>query len=179
MAGEHLQVHARRVVTGLDESGKSTVVADGATPVRVSTPGFTVCDIWTVNNLPTPVLDEDGTTGEVLLDPPPGGFIYRITTFPPDSEWDAGAEYRAALDAMSGADAVDRAGVEDDSVGMHQTDTVDIVTIISGELYAITETGETLLKPGDSLVQRGTVHTWSNRGDVPCMKVAVQMGGKR
>jgi mannose-6-phosphate isomerase-like protein (cupin superfamily) len=177
MPGEHLQVQARRVVTGLDESGKSTIVSDGATPVRVATPGFTVCDIWTVENLPTPVLSEDGTTGEVLLDPPPSGFIYRITTFPPDSEWDAATEYGSSLEAMSGADAV--AESDGDVVGLHQTDTVDIVTILSGELYAVTETGETLLKPGDSMVQRGTVHTWSNRGDVPCMKVAVQMGGKR
>ncbi|MDT3444940.1 MULTISPECIES: cupin domain-containing protein [unclassified Pseudofrankia] len=154
-------------------------MADGPTPVRVATPGFTVCDIWRVETLPTDVLNEDGTTGKVLLDPPQGGFVYRITTFPPDSEWDAVAEYRASLEAMSGAAAVDRAGSNGDVVGLHQTDTVDIVTIISGELYAVTETGETLLKPGDTLVQRGTVHTWSNRGDKPCMKVAVQVGGKR
>jgi uncharacterized cupin superfamily protein len=64
-------------------------------------------------------------------------------------------------------------------VGLHQTDTVDIVTIISGELIAITETSETVLRPGDSLVQNGTVHTWANRGDVPCMKVAVQIGAQR
>jgi mannose-6-phosphate isomerase-like protein (cupin superfamily) len=178
MAGEHLKVFARRVVTGLDESGKSAIVEDGPTPVRVATPGFTVCDIWTVQDLPTPVLSEDGSAGEVLLDPPRGGFIYRITTFPPDSEWDAEAEYQASLEAMSGGEAQlddEETGV----AGMHQTDTVDIVTIISGELIAVTETGETVLRPGDSLVQRGTVHTWRNRGDVPCMKVAVQMGGSR
>jgi hypothetical protein len=28
-------------------------------------------------------------------------------------------------------------------------------------------------------VQNGTVHTWANRGAVPCMKVAVQIGAKR
>jgi mannose-6-phosphate isomerase-like protein (cupin superfamily) len=162
----------------MDETGKSSIVSDGPTPVRVAAPGFTVCDIWTVSELPTPVTNEDGTTGEVLLDPPRGGFIYRITTFPPDSEWDAAAEYRSSLEAMSGGDAQlndDETGV----AGMHQTDTIDIVTIISGELYAVTETGESLLKPGDSLVQRGTVHTWRNRGDIPCTKVAVQMGACR
>ena len=178
MPGEHLKVQARRVVTGLDDSGKSTIVSDAPTPVRVATAGFTVCDIWRVESLPTPVLDEDGTTGEVLLDPPRGGFVYRVTTFPPDSEWDAASEYRASLDAMAGADAT-RDDTGSDIAGLHQTDTVDIVTILSGELYAVTETGETLLKPGDSMVQRGTVHTWSNRGDKPCMKVAVQMGGIR
>jgi len=178
MAGEHLHIQARRVITGLDDSGKSTVVSDGPTPVRVATPGFTVCDIWTVDELPVDVLADDATSGQVLLSPPVSGFIYRITTFPPDSEWDAAAEYRSALDAMDGGSAT-RDDSESEAAGMHQTDTIDIVTIISGELYAVTETGETLLKPGDSLVQRGTVHTWSNRGDIPCTKVAVQMGGKR
>ena len=178
MAGEHLEIQARRVVTGVDANGRSGFVEDAPTPVRVATPGFTVCDIWTVQELPTPVTNEDGTSGEVLLDPPRGGFIYRITTFPPDSEWDAASEYQSSLEAMSGGGAQ----LDDEETGlagMHQTDTIDIVTIISGELYAVTERGETLLKPGDSLVQRGTVHTWRNRGDIPCTKVAVQMGASR
>jgi len=35
------------------------------------------------------------------------------------------------------------------------------------------EKGETLLKPGDVLVQRGTNHSWSVRGDEPCIIAAV------
>jgi hypothetical protein len=178
MAREHLRVQARRVVVGLDDSGKSTIVADAPTPVRVATPGFTVCDIWRVDSLPMQLPADDATTGEVLLDPPRSGFVYRVTTFPPDSEWDAATEWRASLQEMSGADALVDDPVEG-PVGLHQTDTVDIVTIISGELIAITETSETVLRPGDSLVQNGTVHTWANRGDVPCMKVALQIGAKR
>jgi quercetin dioxygenase-like cupin family protein len=30
------------------------------------------------------------------------------------------------------------------------------------------DVGETLLKPGDVLIQRGTNHAWSNRSDGPC-----------
>ena len=178
MAGEHLEKRVRRVVTGLDSSGKSTVVSDDLATVRVATPGFTVSDIWRIESLPVELLSEDATTGKVLLDPPKAGFVYRITTFPPDSEWDAAADYGAALAEMGGADALTESD-SDDGAGLHQTDTVDIVTILSGELYAVTETGETLLRPGDSLVQRGTVHTWSNRGSVPCTKVALQIGGLR
>ena len=177
MAGEHLGKYARRVVTGLDDSGKSTIVSDDLATVRVATPGFTVSDIWRIESLPVDVLSEDATTGKVLLDPPPAGFIYRITTIPPDSEWDAAADYGDALAAMGGADAITESDSE--GAGLHQTTTVDIVTILSGELYAVMENGETLLKPGDSLVQRGTVHTWSNRGKVPCTKVALQIGGLR
>jgi hypothetical protein len=41
-AGEHLDAHARRVVSGFDENGKSTIASDGPTTKRVATPAFTV-----------------------------------------------------------------------------------------------------------------------------------------
>ncbi|OHV64833.1 cupin domain-containing protein [Pseudofrankia sp. BMG5.36] len=178
MAGEHLQAQARRVVTGVDGAGRSTFDSDGPTPVRRATEGFTICDIWQVEKLPVNVMDGDASTGEVLLDPPLTGFVYRVTTFPPDSEWDPAAGYAASLEALGGADAM-RDGEGSDIAGLHETDTVDIVTLLSGELYAITESGETLLKPGDSIVTRGTKHSWSNRTDKPCTLVCVQCGATR
>ena len=42
------------------------------------------------------------------------------------------------------------------NAGMHQTDTIDVVTVISGEIWAMVETGETLVRAGDTVVQRGT-----------------------
>jgi hypothetical protein len=33
---------------------------------------------------------------------------------------------------------------ESDIAGLHETDTVGIVSLLSGELYAVVETGETL-----------------------------------
>ena len=48
MAGEHRKAQARVVVTGIDEKGKSTIVSDGPTPVRLETPGMTICDLWEV-----------------------------------------------------------------------------------------------------------------------------------
>ncbi|HKC44088.1 MAG TPA: hypothetical protein VKC64_09680, partial [Burkholderiales bacterium] len=42
-----------------------------------------------------------------------------------------------------------------------------------GEIHAIMDKGETLLKAGDVLVQRGTNHSWSVRGGEPCIIAAV------
>jgi Cupin domain len=53
--------------------------------------------------------------------------------------------------------------------GMHKTDTVDYALVLSGEIWALMDEGETLLRAGDTLVQRGTNHAWSNRGDQPCL----------
>ena len=51
-------------------------------------------------------------------------------------------------------------------------DALDLV----GEIHAIMDKGETLLKPGDILIQRGTNHSWSVRGNEPCIVAAVLIG---
>lgn len=56
---------------------------------------------------------------------------------------------------------------------MHATDTLDLLVVVSGEVTFITETGETLLKAGDVLVDRGAIHAWRNDGDQPCRIVNV------
>jgi hypothetical protein len=68
------------VISGVDESGKSTVIADENTPVRLQTPGMTICDIWQVAKLPSGMQDDDATTGQVLLNPAETGWVYRVTT---------------------------------------------------------------------------------------------------
>jgi hypothetical protein len=166
------------VVSGLDAEGHSTIVSDENTSTRVATPGFTACDVWQVNGLPVHVDDGDSLTGEVVLAPSVGAQVYRITTFPPDSEWDPAVGYKEALEAMSGGDAH---ADEDDSgiAGLHQTDTVDVVTILEGELYAVLEKAETLLRKGDTFIQRGTKHSWSNRSDKPATVIALQIAAVR
>ena len=37
--------------------------------------------------------------------------------------------------------------------------------MLEGEIYAMMDEGEVLLKAGDVLIQRGTNHAWSNRTD--------------
>ena len=61
---------------------------------------------------------------------------------------------------------------------MHKTDTVDYIIVLKGEIYAVMETGEKLLRAGDILVQRGTNHSWSVRGNEPCIVAAVLVSAK-
>jgi len=60
----------------------------------------------------------------------------------------------------------------------HTAATVDYIIVLKGEIYAIMDTEETLLKQGDILVQRGTNHSWSVRGSEPCMVAAILVGAK-
>lgn len=176
MFEKHTDARVRRIVAGLDGNGRSTVVSDMETPSRVETPGFTVNQIWQTDALPTPVLTEDASEGTVSIAPPRTGFVVVVATFPPDASWDAAAGYKDALEAIGDGGS----HVEDEAIaGLHETDTVDVVTILSGEIYAVLEESEVLLRPGDSFVQRGTKHTWSNRGDKPCTLVATMAGASR
>ena len=56
---------------------------------------------------------------------------------------------------------------------MHKTPTVDYVIVLSGEIYAVMDQGETLLRAGETLVQRGTNHAWSNRSEAPCLVACI------
>ncbi|RZL84704.1 MAG: cupin domain-containing protein [Rhodococcus sp. (in: high G+C Gram-positive bacteria)] len=162
MALKHHEAQARRVVTGIDADGNSCIVSDENTPDRFAGPGNTKCDIWRIDNVPTSYTDGPGLEGGVVTQPPKGGLVFRVVTFAPDSEWDQTLGYSDANGQLPGTiDAAETGGVP----GFHVTETVDIVTILSGEIVAILETEETVLRAGDTLVQRGTKHAWSNRTD--------------
>jgi hypothetical protein len=94
----------------------------------------------------------------VELDPPAKGFVVRLATFPPDSAVDK-EQYAASIDSLHGADA----NVEDEeAMGMHFTDTV-----------------ETLLRTGDTIINRGNKHAWSNRTNAPATVVATMFPASR
>ena len=67
---------------------------------------------------------------------------------------------------------------------MHRTLSLDFGVVLSGEVVLELDNGiETTVKPGDTVVQRGTIHAWHNRTDkiarvlfvlVPSEKVVVR-----
>jgi mannose-6-phosphate isomerase-like protein (cupin superfamily) len=171
MAGEHYRAQARRVITGVDHNGRSTVTGDELTPRRATAPAFTICDIWETPHLPVP-MDLAAAEGEVSIYPPKAGFAFRVCTFPPDSEYDKEASYKESLDALQGSDTFRS---ESALPGMHVHDTLDIVTVVSGELHIVLETGETLLRQGDSVIVRGVLHSWSNKTNEPVVLTSLMM----
>ena len=61
---------------------------------------------------------------------------------------------------------------------MHKTDTVDYALILSGEIWAVMDTDERLMKAGDALIQRGTNHAWANRTEENCTVMFVLSDAK-
>jgi len=61
----------------------------------------------------------------------------------------------------------------------HRTETVDYVILLSGEIDCELDDGEVVhMKPGDVLVQRGTIHTWVNKGSVPAVTAFILLDAK-
>ena len=112
---------------------------------------------------------EDASLRPVRLMPPKNGSIFRIVEVPPDSERNL-ANLETAPAAIGAADPVDHGTLR--HPGFHKTNTVDCVVVLEGEIWAMMDLGETLLKTGDVIVQRGTNHSWSNRSDRVC-RIAV------
>jgi quercetin dioxygenase-like cupin family protein len=159
----------RRIVTGHNARGRSVFVSDSPSPHVLAIPGrpdFALTNLWVVERVPASNAGQaDAAARPIVLEPPRGGAIFRVVEFPPDRA--PGGFDRAAAFAAMGADhAMDPDASR--HPGMHKTDTVDFAIVLSGEIWALMDEGETLMRTGDTLVQRGTNHAWSNRGDQPC-----------
>jgi hypothetical protein len=164
----------RRVVTGHDAKGRSIFLTDGLAPnvkEMESMPGAALTDLWETTT--SPASNEgnaDAAARPVKLEPPKDGTLLRIVEFPPDSQWRGHANAGRAFDSIGAGHAPDHSS---DDPMRHKTNTLDYTIVLKGEIYALMEEGETLLKPGDILIQRGTNHSWSVRGNEPCIVAAV------
>jgi mannose-6-phosphate isomerase-like protein (cupin superfamily) len=166
-------------VTGHDKQGKSVFLMDGPAPnikEMASMPGLALTDLWETDGAPASNAgNTDAAARPVRLEPPKNGSILRIVEFPPDSAWRNNADSKAAFDSIGAGHAKDAANADP---MMHTTATVDYLIILKGEIYAILENGETLLRPGDIMIQRGTNHSWSVRGNEPCVLAAILINAK-
>jgi mannose-6-phosphate isomerase-like protein (cupin superfamily) len=95
--------------------------------------------------------------------------------FPPDAQWRSSVNSKEAFKSIGAGHVAD--GHSADPM-MHKTSTVDYAIVLKGEIHAVMETGETLMRAGDILVQRGTNHSWSVRGNEPAIVAFILVSAK-
>ena len=175
----------RRVVTGHDARGLAIIQADEAVPrvVRIGGPtGPVFHEVWNTRATPAPI---DAASGEpleagIVLAPPPNGTRIRVLDFPPESdavEYASDAERRARFAEIGAADAVVSGPAAARHPHMHRTETIDYGIVLEGELVLIMDEGETTVRAGDIVVQRGTNHAWANRSGRNCRICFVLIDG--
>jgi quercetin dioxygenase-like cupin family protein len=174
----------RRVVAGHDAGGRSRVVDDSdVEPITTALmPSFAAYRLWGRDERPT--FPDDGAPRRAdAWYPPREGSRFMINVIPPgEPAPPADLDTAAALDElerrMPGAMAAMEP--EPETPGMHTTDSIDYVLVVSGEVTLELDDGErTLLRAGDVVVQNGTRHTWRNHGTQACTIVGVAVGADR
>jgi hypothetical protein len=110
--------------------------------------------------------------------PPVGGYRFGFFTVPPGT-----TSAPADLGLQAGLAEMDEklpgllAHLEPDNPGMH---TIDFEVVLSGEVILELDDGvEKVLRPGDTVVQNGTRHRWSNRGTGPAVVAVFLIGAHR
>jgi mannose-6-phosphate isomerase-like protein (cupin superfamily) len=162
----------RRVVTGVNRKGESVVVSDGLPPRSVTlelTGGKKMTDLWHLGSRPQSPTDGGDLDHNANLVPPPGGTHWRIAEFPPDSAVPRDRDANDVAAEVSEKVPDWLAHVDSTRPGMHQTPTIDFGIVLSGEIWLELDDANVHLKPGDCVVQRGTMHAWRNRSDKPCV----------
>jgi hypothetical protein len=164
---------ARRIVCLDREPGKSCLVSDGPSPdVRTdpARPGFALQRMW-VTDGPLAKIVLETLHLPYVLEPPGGGSVMNVFTFPPDAGWKGkvgAAEVQAYFREVGSPGASTYSPLAPHPY-MQRTRTVDFAIVQEGEIVLVLDTQEVKLRTGDLVVQRGTNHAWSNRSNQPAV----------
>jgi quercetin dioxygenase-like cupin family protein len=175
----------RRIVTGHDEANRAVILSDAPPPriQRIGAHGPMFYEVWNTRETPVRIDRASGEPHEdkLMLAPPKNVTRIRVLDIPPETDevqrMDAQAA-RAHFEEV-GASAASTAG----SAGaphpfMHRTETVDYGIVLEGELTLIVDRGETVVRAGDIVIQRGTNHAWANRSGRNCRIAFILIDGQ-
>lgn len=163
-------MNVRRVVTGHDASGRSVFVSDEAVAPAAHT-GFH--RLWGGDTTPQ-FPDDGGMPDHHMYVPPIGGFRFGMFAIPPEGV--AGSDAIGLTDIETEAPGLLRY-MDPSDPGMHTTDTIDFEVVLEGTVVLELDDGaKVTLHAGDTVVQNGTRHRWSNPGDTTA-RLAVFMCG--
>jgi mannose-6-phosphate isomerase-like protein (cupin superfamily) len=108
------------------------------------------------------------------------GTVIRINRFAPETEEIRNMsieDARSAFEAL-GNEPASTFGRGGHHPLMHRTETIDYAIILSGEITMILDDQDVHLKAGDTVIQCGTNHAWSNRSKEVCEVLFVLIDGK-
>lgn len=150
-------IPVRRIVTGVNAAGRSIIVSDQSTPNVVHRTGAPVAQVVWATGQARAAGSEPAPAGHVFPFHSESGSLLRVVDFPPDEMYDK-EKLTEFLDAN---------GVRDKAsprhFWFHKTESLDYAIVLEGEIVAMLDEGETVMKAGDVLIQRATNHSWSNR----------------
>jgi len=175
----------RRIVTGHDAEGDAIIQEDGPPP-RVQPIGGEIgpifYEVWNTRETPARIDRASGEPAEdgITLAPPKNGTRIRVLDIPPEDSRIAELtpeEAQAHFAEVGAGAASSHASNGSRHAFMHRTETVDYGIVLEGELTLIVDKGETVVRAGDIVIQRGTNHGWANRSDRNCRIAFILIDG--
>jgi quercetin dioxygenase-like cupin family protein len=146
----NMSLQIRRIVTGHDARGGAVVAIDEISKNVISRRAHhESCVIWSTGSFPSDNSAPLDGGARAVASTDPNGSVFRIV------------EYRPGVAPRN-----------------HRTESIDYAIVMSGEIDMEIEGATVQLRQGDVLVQRGTIHNWSNRGTVPCVIAFVLIAAK-
>jgi quercetin dioxygenase-like cupin family protein len=148
----------RRVVTGNTADGKSSVLydssmslleEDSAASRQEDRAGAASRVIWTTQGFPAENNDPSDAAMRKVNTSESDGTVFRVVEYAP--------------------------GV---TPRKHRTNSIDYAVVMSGSIEVALDNETVKLSAGDTLVQRGTIHNWINRGTDPCVIAFVLIGAR-
>jgi hypothetical protein len=155
----------RRIVTGDDADGRSTIIIDGPPSGGIGDPNLGgLAEIWheAVSGAIDAKDHKDRGESVSVLSPDSGKVKVRwFMIQPAPGGVPADALKAAARQRFADFGAAHELRDQDRHPAMHQTQTLDIICLISGDASLILDNTETRIKPGQNVIQRGTSHGWT------------------
>ena len=165
----------RRIITGHNENGKSIISIDGPPARSLGEDAGGLFEIWNTDGSGFETKsDNDRADIDIMLSPVKGGTKFRYFQINPIPEGVPQDVIEAAT-----AEAFEKMGAAHHRVdtsrnaAMHETDTIDYIILLKGDVTLILDEEEVKLQPHDVVVQRGTNHAWVNNGTEPALLIAV------
>ncbi len=136
----------RRIITVDDDEGKSLAIADGPTPdtrTDPARPGYVSERIWVASSSPHRIgAFRDTVLGPHTIEPPRGGSVCRIVTFPPEDSHrgKVGAAEVQAFFAAMGSPQASTYSPGAPHPYMQKTRTLDFCLVLEGEITLVLDT---------------------------------------
>ena len=175
----------RRIVTGHDAAGRAIIQSD-APPTRVqalSGGGPVFHEVWNTRETPALIDRSSGEPYEsqLTLPPPKRGTRIRVLDIPPETAAMQNVDADTArrhFEEIGAADASTHGSAQSRHPYMHRTQSIDYGIVLEGEITLLVDEGETVVRAGDIVVQRGTNHGWANRSGRNCRIAFILIDGQ-
>ncbi|NKY48615.1 cupin domain-containing protein [Nocardia vermiculata] len=165
----------RRIVIGDDDTGQGRILADDdIAPLTLAMlPGAQVHRMWELDEPPQLPLTGLPPRTETTFFPGPGGLRFGYISIPGGLSYEPDPTLSETAMAGLVAEAETKvagmmASFDPQRPGMHATDSMDMVVVLSGQgRMRIDDGTDVTLQPGDCVIQHGTPHGWFNDGTEP------------